>query len=439
MATTAKLLICAAMCGSLFAAPGALGQTESVSRKRIPPNPEDVALHQKLVDAQDAVGRKDYKAAAQDYEDYLAKKPADANVHFNLGYVYSALGRAADATSEYEHAIALDPKMLSAYQNLGLTLLKTDPAAAVAPLQEAVELAPGQPQPKFLLGDALERTGKLPESIEQYRAAEKLDATNFDVHFALGRALLQTGHAADAEPEFRAAIAERPAAAEPRMGLAESLMQEKKTPAAMAEFAAYLQAQPGDNKARLEYATLLDRTGHYDDALTQLNEATKAQPEDLGSLKLRAQIYFDQKQYAAAIPVLEKAAALAPGDADVLAELGHLYVEQKDYPNAVRALGTALKIQPNANDILGELVTAQYLGKNYAAALEGLDLLAKRGTLSPGTWFVRADCYDKMGEAAQALEAYQRFLQLNANRNSDFYFEASARVRALKRELEKKR
>ena len=30
--------------------------------------------------------RKDFQAAAQNYQDYLAKKPDDALVHFDLGY-----------------------------------------------------------------------------------------------------------------------------------------------------------------------------------------------------------------------------------------------------------------------------------------------------------------------------------------------------------------
>lgn len=424
---------------ALAACRPAPAQTVNVSRTRVPANPAGVALQRKLADAQDAVGRGDFSAAAQDYQDYLAKNPNDANVHFNLGYVYSALKRPADAKAEYERAISLDPKMQSAYQNLGLTLLMSDPAAAIPPLQKAVELAPTQPEPKFLLGDAFERAGKLPDAIAQYRAAEKLDPGNFDVHFQLARALLRSGHAAGAEPEFRQALSARPASAEARLGLAQSLLQQKKVPAAATEFAAYVHDRPADRDARLEYAALLAQSGSYDQALAQLDQAAILSPDDLRSLKLRAQVYFDQKQYAAAIPVLRKAEPLAPADPDIPAELGHLYIEEKQYPDAARELESALKLDPKANDVLGELITAQYLGKNYAAALQNLDVLARRENLAAGTWFIRGDCYDKLGQQAQALDAYQKFLQMNTNLNSDFYFEASARVRELKRELQKKR
>jgi hypothetical protein len=38
-----------------------------------------------------------------------------------------------------------------------------------------------------------------------------------------------------------------------------------------------------------------------------------------------------------------------------------------------------------------------------------------------------------------ALHAYNKFLEMNKDENSDMYFEASARVRTLTRELDKKK
>ena len=54
--------------------------------------------------------RKDYAAAVQAYRTYLAKKPDDADAHFDLGNAYASLKQAADAKAEYEKAISLDPK-----------------------------------------------------------------------------------------------------------------------------------------------------------------------------------------------------------------------------------------------------------------------------------------------------------------------------------------
>jgi Flp pilus assembly protein TadD len=420
----------------------AFAQTVGTSRTKIPQDPAAVELNRLLTAAEDAVNKQDYASAAQDYQAYLAKKPDDAVVHYDLGYAYTALQKPADAKSEYEKAIALDPKMAAAYQNLGVTLIPTDPAAAIEPLQQAAELMPEDARTKWLLGIALEATKKDAPAIEQYQAAEKLDAKSAEIRNSLGFALLRTGRAGEAETAFCDALALQPtgaAADQAHKGLLRALLAQKKNDEAATEMGVYLAAHPGDATMQLEHASLLVDAGKDDDALAELDKAAAAGPESLRALKLRALIYFRKKQYDDAVPVLVKAIVLAPQDPDLPAQLGHAYLEKKDYPNAVNALVVAIKMNPQSIDVLKDLVTAEYLNKNYPATLHGLDILAQKETPPLGSWFVRATCYDKLGQVQPALDAYKKFLQLNKDENSDMYFEASARVRTLTRELEKKR
>jgi tetratricopeptide (TPR) repeat protein len=422
-----------------------LAQTSSSTHRHAAAVPEAQALNHLLSDAQSAVDRQDYETAAQNYQDYLAKKPDDAEVHFNLGYVYTALQRPDDAKVEYEKAIALapdDPKMAPAYQNLGLTFLPKDPAAAVDPLQHAAELAPQDARTKWLLGMALENSGKLDPAIEQYQAAEKLNEKDFDTRLSLGHALIAAGRPADAEPELREALALRPDSPDaPRvhLELAECLMLEKKNEPAAAELAAYLQSNPDDIARRLDRVSLLIDLSKYDDALSELGRAANGKPETLRALQLRSHIYYQQKRWDDLIPVLQKAEALAPKDAAIPAQLGEVYLTKKDYPDAARALIVAYNLKPGTLDVLVNLVEAEYQAANYAAALQALDLLAKQKDLPAPSWYIRASCYDKLGQPAQALDAYQRFLQLNTDQNSDMYFAAAARARDLAREVHEKK
>jgi Flp pilus assembly protein TadD len=424
-----------------FAGP-AFSQTVGISRTKIPQDPAVIELNRLLTAAQDAVNKQDYASAAQDYQAYLAKKPEDAVVHYDLGYAYTALQKPADAKREYEKAIALDPKMASAYQNLGVTLIPTDPAAAIEPLQRAAELTPEDARTKWLLGIALEATKKDAQAIEQYQAAEKLDTKSVEIRNSLGFALLRSGRASDAEAAFREALALQPtgeAADQAHKGLLQALLAKKKNDEAATEMGVYLAAHPSDPAMQLEHASLLVDAGKDDDALAELDKAATAGPESLRALKLRTLIYLRKKQYDNAVPVLLKAIALAPQDPDLPAQLGHAYLEKKDYPNAVNALAVAIKMNPQSIDVLKDLVTAEYLNKNYPATLHGLDVLAQRETPPLGSWFVRATCYDKLGQAKPALDAYKKFLEMNKDENSDMYFEASARVRTLTRELANKK
>jgi Flp pilus assembly protein TadD len=442
MIALAKILACCcALCGFLAAASASSAQDLGASRKRIPQDPAAVELNNLQGQAQAAVDRKDYEAAVRAYQEYLAKKPDDATVHYDLGYAYTAMQKPADARSEYEKAIALDPRMAAAYQNLGLTLIPTDPAAAVTPLERAAELMPEDARTKWLLGVALESSEKPEAAIKQYEAAVKLNDKDPDIWDSLGFALLRAGRINDAQEALRRALALGPmkgAAAETHKGLAQVYIAEKKLDAAATELSAYLEARPHDTAARVEYASVLVDLQRDDAALAELDRAATAGTENLRALKLRALIAFRTKHYDDALRALQKAIVLAPQDPDLTAQLGHIYLEKKDYAHAVNVLVVAFKMNPSSNDVLGDLITAQYLNKNYAATLQGLDILSQRETLPLGSWFIRATCYDKLGQPLPALDAYKKFLELNTDQNNDMYFEASARVRTLTRELKRK-
>jgi tetratricopeptide (TPR) repeat protein len=445
MTSLLKSLAGCALCLLWGPLPQLCAQASASTKRHASPDATTEELNRLLAAAAEAVNNQDFETAAQDYQSYLAKKPDDASVHYNLGYTYTALERPDDAKAEYEKAIALDPsspKMAPAYRNLGMTLLAKDPAAAIDPLERAVEFSPQDARAKWLLGTALERSGKLGPAIEQFEAARKLDEQDVGISASLAYALLSAGRFQEAEVEYRATLSLNPQGVPLRqahLGLANSLVQEKKLDQAASEFAAYLELAPNDTAARIERASALVDLGRDDEALAELDRAAAGGPESLPALKLRSQIYWEKKRYDDAVPVLERAVALAPRDPNLADRLGSVYLEKKDYPNALHWLVTAYDLDPTANDLLRQVIEAEYLNKNYEVALAGLDALSKREELPAASWYLRAACYDKLGQLPQALDGYQKFLQLNKDENSDMYFVATSRVRTLARELKDKK
>jgi tetratricopeptide (TPR) repeat protein len=110
-------------------------------------------------------------------------------------------------------------------------------------------------------------------------------------------------------------------------------------------------------------------------------------------------------------------------------------VELRDYPSAVRMLEQAYAQNPQNADALRDLGDAFYLNENYAAALEAMDRLAKLETPKPGSWFVRAICYDKLSRKAEAIEAYQKFLDEDAGQHDTQDFQARHRIPVLQHEM----
>ncbi len=201
-------------------------QAPSHTKVRVPE--VDPALQRLLTQAQEAMDKKDYPTAIKSYSDYLAQKPDDAGIHFQLGYAYTAARDPENAAKEYRRATELDPKMLPAFVNLGLALLDQKPAEAIAPLRQAVAARPRRLAPQSSPRRSLEKTGDAAAALEQLRAARHLDSSNIDIQLELARVLLQAQRYDEAEKEFRAALTLRPDSGIAHYGLAECLAAAKK-------------------------------------------------------------------------------------------------------------------------------------------------------------------------------------------------------------------
>src|SRR5580693_1279211 len=161
--------------GATMFAQAAFAQSAAHSTQSAKPA-SDPALDSLLAKAQTDIDNQDFEAAAEKYQAYLAARPQDAQIHFQLGYAYTALQKMSEARAEYQKATELDSKLAPAFLNLGLAELNSDPSEAATALSRAVELMPDQERPKLLLATALAHSGQTDEAILQYQAAEKIDA-----------------------------------------------------------------------------------------------------------------------------------------------------------------------------------------------------------------------------------------------------------------------
>jgi Flp pilus assembly protein TadD len=399
------------------------------------PQEKEDPLAPLLRQANEAIDKMDFAAALDPLQKYIAQRPGEAYPHFQLGYAYAGMKRAEDAKSEFSRAIALDPKMAAAHLNLGLVLMDTDPAAAAEAFRHAAELQPTESRPRFLAGFSLEHAGKFPEAIEQYRTALALSPKDYEAHFALGRVLLRSNDAAGAEEQFRAAIASRGDAAPAQLGLASALLAQKRYEAASNSLAEYLKLKPGDRSAHFDRASALLNLNRFDEALAELDLSDAGAAPSADTLKMRGEIYMQQNKWKEAGDALKQAISLSPKDSELAEWVGHVDIELHDYSNAVRILEQVYAQNAQDVDALRDLADAFYLNENYAEALEAMDRLAKLETPKAGSWFVRAICYDKLSRKAEAIEAYQKFLDQDGGQHDTQDFQARHRILVLQKEL----
>ena len=396
-------------------------------------------LNDLLDEAQRDIDKNNFESAIAPLQKVIADQPEFAYAHFQLAYVYTALKRTDDARAEYARTIAIDPKMSEAYLNLGILLLdKQEDAAAVAPLHKAVDLLPAQSHPRYLLAVALDRSGDHSGAAEAFKALLHLDPNDVNAINYLGWAAFRNGKPAEAEARFRRAVEIQPKEPEGRKGLAESLDAQKK-PEAAAAYRDYLELITNDSEVRARLVHLLLEQNQSDAALAELDRLDAGQPSTIESLELRADIQIASKKWDDSIVTLQQALTLAPNDAQLHGGLGRIFLQKRDFAAAEKALRIALRLDGKNLAYWKDLSSTFFLGGNYPAALSTLDEIAKMEQPGAGAWFVRAICYDKLNQPKLALEAYQKFLALDQDKNPDQIWQARERSKVLQRMLERKR
>jgi Flp pilus assembly protein TadD len=403
-------------------------------------------LNDLLDEAQRHIDKKEFEAAIAPLQKVIVDQPEFAYAHFQLAYVYTAMKKTEEARAEYERTIALDPRMAEAYHNLGLLFLGEDPPAearAVAPLRKAVELLPGQVQPLYELAVAQNRSGDATGSAESFRALLQLDPDHYVANVAVAEDLMRNKKLQEAEARYRHALQVQPDGPAALKELAECLDAQKK-PEAIDAYRQYVARFP-DVDARIRLVHLLMEQQQYDAALAEIDRVPPASwvPQDvippLEAHKLRADIQIAQKKWDDAIVTLREATALAPNDAQLHGGLGRILLQKRDFAAAEKELRIALRLDGRNLAYLKDLSSTFFLGGNYPAALASLDEIAKMEQPGAGVWFIRAICYDKLNQPKLALEAYQKFLRLDQDKNPDQVWQAKERSKVLQRMLERKR
>jgi Flp pilus assembly protein TadD len=434
------------LCGCLFVAEAQhaaplLGNQSSNSKAAVQSKSQKVAnpLNDLLDEAQRDIDKSNFEAAIAPLQKVIAEQPEFAYAHFQLAYVYTALKKTDEARVEYGRTIAIDPKMSEAYLNLGMMLLdKQEDAAAIAPLRKAVELLPSQSRPRYLLAVAQDRSGDRAGAAESFEALLHLDPNDITAIDYLGWGALRKGNPEEAEARFRHALEVQPNGAEGRRGLAQSLDAQKK-PEAAAAYRDYLELMPSDSEARSRLVHLLVEQKENDAALAELDRLDSGKQPTVDSLKLRADVQIAGKKWDASIGTLQQALALAPNDAQLHGGLGRIFLQRRDFAAAEKELRIAMRLDGKNLDYWKDLSSTFFLGGNYPAALAALDEIAKMEQPGAGVWFVRAICYDKLNQPKLALDAYQKFLALDQDKNPDQVWQAKERSKVLQRMLERKR
>jgi tetratricopeptide (TPR) repeat protein len=139
-------------------------------------------------------------------EKAIAADPKNAQAHYYLGVSLEGTGKKEEAEAHYRDALAADPALVEASQNLAALQLDDPPRPkeAIAVLEAALAKSPGHPKLLHNLGYALSLTGDVDGAVEAYeQSIAKEDSPS--ARFALGTLLFEAKRFDAAVPHLRKA------------------------------------------------------------------------------------------------------------------------------------------------------------------------------------------------------------------------------------------
>jgi len=339
----------------------------------------------RLHDLRKAVTPEVRQEGVRTYRNALDRRPDDWMLHARFGFYLLDGGHADKAVSEWREVLARVPGNAKA-------------------------------RVQMELGVALQRAGRLGESVSCYEESLRLDPTNAETHLDLGAVLIQQDKPAEAVPHFEAALRAKPdypdALANLGLALAKQgkidegiaklrqalklkpdatacvnlaglLLKQGKQDEAEAEYRHAIALDPGAVEARNNLGAILAAKGALEEAAVHLEEATRLRPEYVKAQAGLAEVLMRLGRAKEGIVHLRKVVELAPDSPVYACRLAWLLATSRD--EAVRDPAEAIRLaqrvweksgrkDPVSLDVLG---AAQAAAGRYEEAVETAAQAAK--------------------------------------------------------------
>jgi tetratricopeptide (TPR) repeat protein len=320
-----------------------------------------------------------------------------ANVDFEAG-------RWTDAAAKYEQVLKEDPSHIPSRFNLAVCYSKTD---------------------------------KLEEAITAYRALLEQNGAIYEARVNFALLLDQTGNRAGAGEQFERALALRADDVEAVRNLAMFYLRGNESDKAYPHLIQLVEKGLASAELYITLSEIERARKNESKSRAYLERAAELDPKNPRLSRQLAVSYYESKDYAKAVPVLEQLTKLEPSNADALYLLGKSYEQLKAYPQAIAKMQEVLRIQPESFEAYGTLAAIFYAQEDWARAAQALTRLIALRPLEAVPHFVLATCFDKLGNAKEALIHYNRFLELDDGSNDARSFQARQRANTLDRRLKR--
>ena len=217
----------------------------------------------------------------------VAVDPGLEVAHNNLAIFLLNQGRTEEAVKECLEALRINPRYAPSHSNLGRALhMQGKAEQAIAHYREALSIGSSYAEAyNNNIGGALLTLGRPEEAVKYFEEALRVKADYPDAHYNLGLALAARGRLEEALGHYREALRLRPDYFDAHYGLAIALAAAGRPGEAIAHYLEVIRLSPGYAPAYNNLSVILFNQGRLEEAVAYCREALRIKPDyaDAGS------------------------------------------------------------------------------------------------------------------------------------------------------------
>jgi len=297
-----------------------------------------------------------YRSRVALWADVIAKRPANARGHHNLGIAFADEGRLNEAMAEYAEAIRIDPNYSLAHYSMGAAyLVEGDLDQAIRYLSRSIQLKPGYADAYNQLGKALTDQGRYRAAIAQFRQAVRLNPKYVEAHYNLGTALARVGENDEAMQALQKALQLRPEHNLAHVNLGSEYLKLGEWDKALEHFTEAIRIDPANANAYANMGVALRRLGRIEEAIEAYREALEIDPDHVRARNNLATALRSQGKLKEAIAMYREVVRLDSSLADAHYNLASTLAADSQLEEAIQSYERALQLNPNDAEARREL------------------------------------------------------------------------------------
>ncbi|MEQ1877183.1 MAG: tetratricopeptide repeat protein [Bdellovibrionia bacterium] len=279
----------------------------------------------------------------------------------------------------------------------------------------AIELDSGNPKAQSLYAEVLADFQGVDAGVQYIRRFVNTYTQFTEYKVTLARILKKEERFEEAVQVLTAATSEQPNNKEALLLMASCLQSMEKLENSRAYFLAAAALDPSDPGPLFELGLLYLNFKKPDQAMEQFQRVQRLNNRYPKTNFFLGKASLMKNDALGALKAAENEKKLNPRLADAYILAGEARMEMKDFSRAANEFQAALKLRPSGAEIYVKLAISYRLTGNPDTCLQMLKMAEINESGYPAIYKERGACFELKNDASEAIEAYNRYLQILPN------------------------